>query len=255
MTQYTGFMVVKNSWTVPFQSGQVVHYTSDWPSSTIKLAGLAPGKTSDPVAITTSTTNTDHWQYTFSDGSGFTWQNTKNCAFDSEDNKGTVIIDINANSMEFIINMPKSSDCSQGLAGYAGSMKVTNRLWAPISGSVSHYTTDYGTTTIPLTNLGVGESTTIYAIATGPSNTDHWKYSIQMVTGDGSLYSMDKHDCAYWKEDHPKTVEILFKGQDKNSSDWYMNMPSSSDCSSSMSFTDSPMILEDEFVEAKEKTR
>jgi hypothetical protein len=238
MAEHTGYMQVRNDWITPI-SGKVTHHTSDWPDTEIVFTNLAVGATTPPQSITTSTSNTDHWQYSMTDGSGYTWSGEKDCGFESEDDGGTVTIAFDAQEMQLQVNMPKSSSCSQGLAGHVGLMTVTNSLWAPISGYVQHYATDYGTTIVRFTNLGVNESTPAQGISTGATNRDQWEYSIQMSAGGGELSSAGSHNCGFESEDSCQTVTLEFKGTDKSDSDFLMTMPKSSSCSSGMSFTSS----------------
>jgi hypothetical protein len=232
MTMHTGNMIVTNNWTTPI-SGYVTHHTSDWPDTTVSFTNLAVGASTPPQGITTSTSDTDHWQYSMTDGSGYTWQSEKDCGFEGSDSGGTVTCAFVAQGPEFQINMPVSSSCSQGMSGYVGLMQVTNNLWAPITGNVQHYTTDYGTTTVEFTNLAVGASTPPQGIATGSSNTDQWSYSISLA----GVSSSGSKNCGYESSDAPNTATVAFSGTDSNNSELQVNMPSSSSCSSSMSFS------------------
>lgn len=120
------------------------------------------------------------------------------------------------------------------MSGYVGLMQVTNKLWAPITGYVEHYTTDYGTTRVNFTNLAVGATTQPpLGIATSSSNKDRWSYSITLA-GVSSTGSMN---CGYESEDSPKTVTVAFAGPDRDDAEFQVKMPTSSSCSDGMDFS------------------
>lgn len=229
MSEYTGNMLVSNSWTTPI-TGWVTHSTSDWDSTTVTFNNLAVGAETGSQEIWTSTSNTDTWTYSITDGSGYTWTGSKNCGFESEDDGGTVNCNFQASGPTFNVIMPQSSSCSQTLSGYVGLMLVSNQMGFPITGWVKHYTSDYGSSTITFANLANGTKTPSQGIATGPSNVDHWSYCF---TGNGSTYTNEK-DCGFESSDQGQTVTLEFITTGTQST-FHVITPVSSDCSQSMS--------------------
>jgi hypothetical protein len=222
-------MLVSNSWTTPI-SGWVTHSTSDWDSTTVTFNNLPVGAKTPAQTIWTSTSDTDHWSYSITDGSGYTWTGEKDCGFESEDNNGTVNCNFQASGPTFHVIMPQSSSCSQTLSGYVGLMQVYNQMGFPITGWVKHYTSDYGSSVVTFANLADGTYSGTQGIATGPSNVDHWSYCF---TGNGSTYTNEK-DCGFESEDQAQTLTLEFSTTG-SSSTFLVIPPVTSECSQSMS--------------------
>lgn len=70
---------------------------------------MKQGDSSQKVPISTQTSSKDRWSVSFLNSSGELRTGQENCGFESEDNGGTVTV--NLGSEEFDIVMPKSSSC------------------------------------------------------------------------------------------------------------------------------------------------
>lgn len=96
-------------------SGSAKHWTTDWGTENLDLAGLANGDTSLTTAFKTSTSDTDRWAFSVQcdDGSSYS-VDEKDCGFEHSDMGGTVTLQaVVANGSRTLqIIMPESSNCS-----------------------------------------------------------------------------------------------------------------------------------------------
>lgn len=110
-----GYFSFTNQLGGDIKSGFAKHWTSDYGTESIDLAGLGQDQTSLSRAFTTSTTNTDRWAFSATLTNGRTYKvDEKQCGFETEDSGQTVRLQaiINGDTHSFYISMPKSSDCS-----------------------------------------------------------------------------------------------------------------------------------------------
>lgn len=109
MSTYTGNFVVLNNTGGQITNCIVSHVCSGQPTSTYGPGTLQEGQTSAPIGLSTQTSSKDRWSVSFLNSLGELYTGQENCGFESEDNGGTVTI--NLGSEEFDIVMPKSSSC------------------------------------------------------------------------------------------------------------------------------------------------
>jgi len=110
-----GYFTFVNQLGQNITHGTAKHWTTDFGTESIDLAGLVEGQTSSPKTFVTSTTNTDRWAFdaTLSDGTSYSVAE-KDCGFESEDAGGTVKLQaiVASGTKSFYIVMPNSSACS-----------------------------------------------------------------------------------------------------------------------------------------------
>lgn len=87
----------------------VSHVCSGQPTSTFGPATMQQGDSSDKIGLSTQTSSKDRWSVSFLNSLGELRTGQENCGFESDDQGGTVTI--NLGSEEFDIVMPKSSSC------------------------------------------------------------------------------------------------------------------------------------------------
>jgi hypothetical protein len=110
MSEYTGTFSVQNE-TGGFITNLVAqHTTSSWPPGTVTEGSLANGGTSGTGQVDTSTSNTDYWTISFTNGVGILIVGSTTCGFESNDNGLNVVIKLYPTY--FSVIMPRSSSCN-----------------------------------------------------------------------------------------------------------------------------------------------
>lgn len=115
MSMFAGYFKFQNMTGQKITKGSCGHWTTDWGRSDIDLSGLEAGGMSEAKDFTTSSSNRDRWTFdiTLADGKSYRCQEHA-CGFESEDNGGTVILQVivKGDSHSFHMIMPRSNSCS-----------------------------------------------------------------------------------------------------------------------------------------------
>jgi hypothetical protein len=111
MSTSTGQFVVTNNTGGTITNCIVSHVCSGQTTTTFGPAPLNEGQSSNPATpLSTQSSSKDRWSVSFLNSLGELMTGQENCGFESEDQGGTVTI--NLGSEKFDIVMPKSSSCN-----------------------------------------------------------------------------------------------------------------------------------------------
>jgi hypothetical protein len=108
MSTYSGNFVVNNNTGATITDCIVCHVCSGQKTTLTGTMTLNQGQSSDKFPIWTQSSSKDRWSVSFV-GNGQLFTGYETCGFESEDNNGTVTINLGAE--DFSIVMPSSSSC------------------------------------------------------------------------------------------------------------------------------------------------
>jgi hypothetical protein len=114
MSQWSGNFAFQNKLGGTITSGTAKHWTTDWGTEEIDLAGLEDGDTSLSKSFTASSSNKDRWAFTATLADGTTYGvKEKDCGFEFEDAGKTVTLQAIYSNGDgtFVVAMPVSSSC------------------------------------------------------------------------------------------------------------------------------------------------
>lgn len=108
---YSATFSFQNNLGGTIDDGWAKHWTSDYGTQQIDLAGLANGATSSTMGFMTSTSNTDHWAFQAMVGGTIYGVNDKSCGVEPIDANQNVQLAAFLQSSLFVIGTPESASC------------------------------------------------------------------------------------------------------------------------------------------------